>query len=212
MLVILSFTAPPLPPPPPKAFLILSFRPISAPLKPPGLSSPSPASPSPSASPLSWDLSRLIAARKSPPLAVTSVRRSANPETRCDAASAARCTSKPNSCCPASFSASVGNAEARAPFFSSRPSLPSAITAPLSSAGGPTGGLQPRPCRPAAPGHESAFAPHRQRRYHPHRYWPGGARAAASPLRAAAGFAPTVTSRLVEIGGLATPHLAGPLL
>src|SRR5215218_6444565 len=189
MLVILSFTAPPLPPPPPKAFLILSFRPISAPLKPPGLSSPSPPSPSPAslspaspspsplASPLSWDLSPLNAARKSPPLAVTSVRRSANPETRCDAASAARCTSKPNSCCPASFSASVGNAVARAPFFSSRPSRPSAITAPLPSAGGPTGGLQPRPCRPAAPGRQPAFAPHRQRRYHPHRYWPGGATA-----------------------------------
>src|SRR5215203_1016922 len=139
MLVILSFTAPPLPPPPPKAFLILSFRPISAPLKPPGLSSPSPASPSPLASPLSWDLSPLIAARKSPPLAVTSVRRSANPETRCDAASA--------------------------------------TTAPLPSAGGPTGACQPRPCRPAAPGRQPASAPHRQRRYHPHRYWPGGATA-----------------------------------
>src|SRR5919107_2402562 len=169
MLVILSFTAPPLPPPPPKAFLILSFKPISAPLKPPGLPSPSPASPLSLASPLSWDLSPLIAARKSPPLAVTSVRRSANPETRCDAASAARCTSKPNSCCPASFSASVGNAAARAPFFSSRSSRSSAITVPLPSAGGPTGGLQPRPFRPAAPGRQPPFSAHRQAPYPPPR-------------------------------------------
>src|SRR5215212_4107430 len=152
MLVIFSFFAPPLPPPPPpppKAFAIFSFRLDRAPLTPPGLSSPSswlpspslpssappssapPLSSSPRACPSFADRFPRSTVRRFPPLSDTSVSRSVRPLTRWVAASAARCTSRPSSCCPASRRASVGSADPTPAL----PSRSSAIPALLSSPG-----------------------------------------------------------------------------
>src|SRR5215213_6044249 len=150
MLVILSFFAPPLPPPlpPPKALAIFSFRLDSAPLTPPGLSSlshslpsssphsgpppsPSPLSSSPRACPSFADRFPRSTVRRLPPLSDTSVSRSVRPLTRWVAASAARCTRRPSSCCPASRRASVGSADPTPAL----PSRSSAIPALLSSPG-----------------------------------------------------------------------------
>ena len=86
MLVILSFFAPPLPPPPPKAFAILSLRLTARPSGHPACRHRRRPSSSPSSrrrpAPFALGLVPFSAARKSPPLSVTSVSRSASPETR----------------------------------------------------------------------------------------------------------------------------------